>query len=366
MAVQLADLYSRTRDARKIIVVDLGYLGDSIHLTPSLWEIKRNYPKAEVHVASTPLGCELLRMAPCVTRTWPLSRSPRGTPWREQWQWIRNVRSERFDLAFNFSGTDRSIFLTRLSGAPFRVGFEAGRKHFWNRWLIRSWVPRAERNVHVAEQRRRVLAACGLSLGPLRYDFCLPPEAEAWAEKQAPDRALHFSINASHPLKEWPLENWVALARALLREEPGVTLVATSTSQAREQERLKQFAAALPGSRVKIYSGITLAQLAALIARCRLHAGADSGALHLASVLGVPTVSLFREYEGLGEWLPRGEEHRVFVAPCVCVNRKFQPCQQRGHADCLAGIAVEKVRDAIRQLMGCNSRYPDPRWSGIP
>src|ERR1051325_7011682 len=119
----LADFYNETRQARKIIVVDLGYLGDSIHLLPALWEIKGNYPQAELHVASASVGSELLTMAPCVDRTWPLARLPHGTPWREQWRWLRRVRQQQFQVAFNFSGTDRTVFLTYLTGARWRVGF---------------------------------------------------------------------------------------------------------------------------------------------------------------------------------------------------------------------------------------------------
>ena len=69
-----------------------------------------------------------------------------------------------------------------------------------------------------------------------------------------------------------------------------------------------------------------MAQLAALLARCRMHIGADSGALHLAQVLGLKTVSIFRDYDGIGEWLPRGQATRSMVAPCRCVNQKVQPC----------------------------------------
>src|SRR5258708_25329358 len=142
MPFKLADFYNETREARKIIVIDLGYLGDSIHLLPALCEIKEKYPRAELHVASAPVGSEFLAMAPCVDRTWPLSRSPQGTPWAEQRRWIANVRRERFELVFNFSGTDRTVFLTFLTAARWRVAFEGGRRHFWNRWLIPHWVPR--------------------------------------------------------------------------------------------------------------------------------------------------------------------------------------------------------------------------------
>ncbi len=44
MAFALSEFYQQTKSARKIIVVDFGFLGDSVHMIPALWEIKRNYP----------------------------------------------------------------------------------------------------------------------------------------------------------------------------------------------------------------------------------------------------------------------------------------------------------------------------------
>jgi heptosyltransferase-1/heptosyltransferase-2 len=344
MPFNLADFYNETRAARKIIVIDLGYLGDSIHLVPSLWEIKANYPEAEVHVAAAPVGTELLAMAPCVDRTWPLVRTVSGTPWREQWTWLKHVRREHFDLVFNFSGTDRTIFLSYLTGARWRVAFAAGRQHFWNCWLIPHWVPRLDRSVRVAEQRRQVLQACGLRLGSLHYDLQVPPAAIEWAKLNVPPGAVHLSLNAGHALKEWPLESWIALTQRLLAHNPDLTLVATGSKSPREQERLQRFGKAVQSQHLLLHPGnLTLAQLAALLARCRLHVGADSGALHLASVLGVKTVSLFRDYAGLGEWMPRGADHRSIVVPCRCVNQRNQPCAAAERPECLAQIPVEQV-----------------------
>jgi len=352
MAFKLADFYNETRTARKIIVVDLGYLGDSIHLAPALCEIKENYPHAQLHVASAPVGSEVLDLVQQVDRTWPLLRSAQGTPWREQWRWIQAVRQERFDVAFNFSGTYRSIFLTALTAAQWRVAFTGGRQHFWNHWLIPHWIPRVDRNVPVAEQRRQVLAACGLKLGPLRYPLMVPPAAAAWAKQHVPSGAVHLSLNAGHSLKEWPLEHWIALARELLQARSNLNLIATATRSAREQERLEQFAKAVASERLQLYPGnLTVAQLAALLARCRLHVGADSGALHLAAVMGAKTVSVFRDYAGLGEWLPRGPQHRSVVVPCGCVNQKVQPCAPEGRPACLASISVAQVGQLVRELL---------------
>lgn len=360
MPLRLADFYNETRDARKLIVVDLGYLGDSIHLIPTLAEIKRNYPNAELHVSSAAVGSELLKMVPCVDRTWPLARSPQGTPWREQWRWIRAVRRERCEVAFNFSGTDRTVFLTYLTGAAYRVSFAGGgRDHFWSTWLIPHWVPRLDRTKHLAEQRREVLAACGLSVGPLEYPLQIPAAAQRWAEGNVPAGAVHFSINAGHALKEWPLDHWAALARGLLSERPDLHLIATGTSSTRERDRLRHFAKSVESDRLRLYSGdLSLAQLGALLQRCQLHVGADSGALHLATTLGVKSISLFRQYAGIDEWIPRGPNHRHLVAPCQCVNQKVQPCAGAAYPACLASLSVAAVHKLVQELLGTLSPIP--------
>ncbi len=302
----------RTKQAQKVVVVDLGFLGDSVHLVPVLWELRRHYPAAEIHAISAPVGAETLRLAPCVTRTWAYPLPPR-TSCRQQWEIIAALRRERFDVAYNFSGADRSIFLTALTGARHRLA-RVAREHFWARWLIRDWVPRRDTDLPVFEQRRRVLAACGFSLQPARFDLTLPPEARQWASQRLGPEAVHLSINASGPEKEWPLEHWSALARTLLENKPALELIATASPKPRERERLAHLRAAVDSKRLVCFDGLSIAQLAALLERCRLHIGADSGVLHLAMALGVPTLGLFRQYEGLQEWLPRGETHRHLVA----------------------------------------------------
>ena len=134
--------YTQTRVAKKILVVDLGFLGDTLHLVPALWEIKRHYPQSALHVLTSPLGAEVLRLAPCADRAWAIELYPGKRTLRQQWTIVRSLRRERFDLAFNFSGADRTIFMTALAGARWRMAHAAGRQHFWSGWLLPNWVPR--------------------------------------------------------------------------------------------------------------------------------------------------------------------------------------------------------------------------------
>ena len=215
MPHKMADFYNRTRSAHKVVVVDMGFLGDSLHLIPALWEIKRHYPPAELHVVAAPVGAEVLRLAGCVDRIWSVELDPRRRTLWQQWDTIRALRRERFDLAFNFSGADRTLFWTALSGARHRVAHATARKHFWNSWLIPNWVPQQPAGMPVFEQRRQFLAACGLQLAAPRWDLSLPAEARQKAQSRVTQGAIHLSVCASSPLKEWPLENWIAFVKRL-------------------------------------------------------------------------------------------------------------------------------------------------------
>ena len=344
----LMDFYARSRAARKILVVDLGFLGDSVHLVPALWEIKRHYPAAELHTLSAPVGAEVLRLAPCVDRPWAFPLGSPSPPWWRHWGLLLALRRERFDAAFNFSGADRTLFITALAGARWSVAAAGGRKHFWSNWLIRDQVPRPSPELPVYEQRRQALAACGFELAPPRWDLRLPEAAVRWAEARVPAGAVHFSINASTPLKEWPLEHWIELARRLLAKEPSARIIATGSANVREQERLRSLAAGVGDERLTVLpSGLTIAELAAALQRCRLHVGADSGVLHLAAAVGLPTVALFRRYSDASAWMPVGPAHRILSVPCPCVNQRQPACAATGQAACLAQLQPAVVAETV-------------------
>ncbi len=354
--MRLAEFYNATRNARKIILVDLGFLGDAIHTIPACWELHRHYPDAELHTVFAPVGAEVLALVPCIHRSWAWPRTRSLKDWRSDLGRWRELRQQHFDLALNFSGADRPLLITGFSGAPWRVAYPGDRRHIWARWLIPRWMSRQPRNQPVFEQRRRALAECGFSLAAPQFGLRVPDEALAAAARWVPPNAVHVSISASGPLKEWPLPHWISFARAVLAEFPELRIVATGAAAEREQTRLREFAAGVHHPRlVQIPPGGSVALLAAILRGCRLHVGADSGALHLAAALGIPCLAFFRDYEGTIEWAPTGSRHRILKRPCPCdINRYRQPvpaCGFAGPARCLADISVTEALEAFRAVL---------------
>ncbi|MDB6021245.1 MAG: hypothetical protein JWQ04_1102 [Pedosphaera sp.] len=348
----IKDFHAATRDAKKVVVVDLGFLGDTVHLVPALWEIKDHHPKAELHVLSSPVGCEVLRLVRCVDRAWSFPLGPPSPSWWEHWDVLRAMRRERFDVAFNFNGADRTVFVTAVLGARQALAYQGARKHFWQPWLIRHWILRTKLPTPVYEGRRHVLGLCGFALKPARFDLSVPEADRLWAQEKIPAGALHLSLNASFALKEWPLANNLKLVQFLLAGDFNRRLIVTAAPNPREQARLEQLRREISDTRLMLINErLSVARLAALLERCAMHVGPDSGVIHLASALNVPTVAIFRRYHDMAEFLPLGPQHVYFDAPCPCMESKNPACAASGEAACLAGISPELVGAEIRSRL---------------
>ena len=352
MSSDLATFYSRTQGARKIIVVDLGFLGDTVHLIPALWELKRNYPQAELHVLTSTVGQEVLGLATWLDRVWGIEMYREKRTLREQFHTLRSLRSEHFDVAFLFSPADRSVWMTALTGARLRLGTRGDRWHFYNRWLVHEWAAKPNRDLIVFEQRRHILAACGLHLEPANFNLTIDQPSTAWAAGAVPAFALHISPNSAKATREWPIEHHAVLLRTLWQEYPELHVMVSASGRQRERERLRALESNIADNRLHLLpANLTIAQLAAMLRRCRLHIGPDSGVLHLAVALGVPTVSFFRQQGAYKSFMPSGAQHQFISVPCHCIDGSQAPCERLGHGECFVQIQPGQVAELVRKCL---------------
>jgi ADP-heptose:LPS heptosyltransferase len=330
---------------KKVLVVDLGFLGDTVHSIPAIRALAQS--GARVDVMTTPVGAELLGLVPEVNRSWiiPL-RKPSPPPWRHL-STLRAIRAQKYDIALTFSGSDRNLFCAAFSGASERIA--AISRHRW--WLPFLPLTRKAEPASPAsplfEQRLAVLQKLG-------WSGCNP--GWAWSHSRGmnpapPPNAVYLSVSAfgsSH--KEWPLKLWAEAIGIVSRARPYTNFIVGFADSSREKtraENLFEFTR-LPQLHI-LNQAISLPELVFLLEKVDLFAGLDSGVLHLAMALGKPTVSVFRDYQRNQEWVPRGSGHRVVKRPCECDFQKRNLCAEE--ASCLAAISAKEVADAILALL---------------
>ncbi|MEP6956897.1 MAG: glycosyltransferase family 9 protein, partial [Chthoniobacterales bacterium] len=144
---------------------------------------------------------------------------------------------------------------------------------------------------HAARQLAAPMAALGYKLQSASAQLFLQEADHAAAAALLPATATR--LLAIHPgsgsaSKNWPLENWIALGQQLSRDTH-IVVVAGEADRS-QMTRLKNAWADLPVSYVVHQS---LPVVAAVLARCGMFIGHDSGISHIAAAIGTPCVLLF-------------------------------------------------------------------------
>lgn len=343
-------------DWKKVLLVDLGFLGDTVHSAPAIRALA--LAGIRVDVMTTPVGAEILSLVPEVGRIWTVPlRKPSPPPWKNLGT-LLGVRREKYDAAITLSGAERNLFTTAFSGATERVGVISRRKWWLCLLPLSRRLPAPPRDQPLYQQRLKGLQQIGWEGSNPGWAWRLP-EKDVLPDVPLPDASVYLSVSAfGSPLKEWPLEFWAEALHYVWQRRPQKKFIVGFADNPRERQRAIRLAEITrnPQQLQVLESPPSLAFLAALLQKVDLFAGLDSGILHLAVALGKPTVSVFRDYDGKMEWAPKGANHRLLSRPCECHRLRKNLCGEV--ARCLAGVTPEEVGEAILELMFVK---PEPR-----
>ncbi len=295
-------------------MLDLGFLGDTVHLIPSLWSIRQAWPDAELHVMVAEHVTELLEVTPWVDCVWGYPRFPKGPkPWQDLGR-VHKLRAARFDAVINLNGSDRSSILTWLSGAPLRLGRrpQGGGPPHWP-LLFTHIVEQPYATMPVYEQRWNCLAHAGIPVGATpEFNVSIPTSNRRSAGiAQGDDGAyVHLSPFTTQDHKELPEAELIELLNRILTHSENTRVVISCAPNERERTKLARLLERLVQRPWHVFDGsLKMMDLVSVIAGARVHLGGDSGALHLAVMAGVPTISWFRRYDGMCDWMPKGPPH---------------------------------------------------------
>lgn len=331
---------------RNILAIKLRYLGDVLLATPTLHALKTAYPTACLSVLVNRGTDAVLRANPDVDEIIPLDRGSILQQTRFVWE----IRRRRFDTVVDLTDGDRAAFLTRITGAPVRIGFNAE-----ERWTGRCYttVVRPDAGGHRIERDLAALVPLGAASRDGVPRLWLTPEDEAKVEQLAGQLGLArdrswvvIQPGARYWFKAWPPERFAELADRLNDRFGCQILVGGSP----DEEPLTQSVVRQANSRpVAIAGRSDVRTLAALLKRSALFVGNDTGAMHIAAAMGTPVVGLFGP-SNPREWGPRGGPAEVIFKGLDC-RICFHPTCRRGEENCMKLITVEEVMAACQRLL---------------
>lgn len=273
---------------------------------------------------------------------------------------LRSIRRFAADLAFTIEEDSVCHRLTHLSGAKHRVSSTVHRYH-WGFDQVLD-VPRANRAAGeeaIWFSFREILMSLNLPVTAMpdqnpepAYVRLMPPApgpaltarlASAGVDLTQPIAVLH--AGASKRYKQWPLEQFVVLARLLAARGYQPLLIGAGAHDAAVNRAISEALAITGTACPDLCNQLTLAELASLMTRVDLMVGNDSGPSHLASALGVRGVVIFGPTE-LAIWRPLGAQTTALQYRQACAPTCTRHQCLRQYA-CLQSITPEQVMTAL-------------------
>lgn len=274
------------------------------------------------------------------------------------------MRQKSFDLAIVLRFDHWwGALLAYLAGIPRRVGYDIAEV----RPFLTDIVPYSPKRHEVEQNLALVEQGSGVSDQGLGIraqganwllEFHLTAEDEGFAEgylagRGVEDGDLLIGIHpgAGAPVKLWRNKAWAQVADTLAQRY-GVRVILTGSVG--ESSLCRAIAEGMTTKPIVAAGETSLGGLAAIMARCRLVLGVDSGPLHLAVALGTPTVHLFGPVDSraFGPW--GDPAHHIVVTSemdCIPCNRlDYAPAELDRHP-CVRNIAVEQVLEAVERLL---------------
>jgi heptosyltransferase III len=351
----------------RVLLVRLRLIGDVVFTTPVVRALRRAYPDAHLAYLIEPGAAPVVRHHPDLDEIIVAPRS-RG------WQRVRDdvhlglrLRRARYDVVLDLHSGPRASWLTWLSGAPRRIGFEVQAR----RWVYTDLVarPRELRARHSVENQWDILSPLLPALPPPTPStdpVCMwhTPEADtrvdAWMRQQGLDQThpmVVVHVSAGNAFRRWPLSSFAELALRLTATAPDRRIILTSgpSEAAAAAEVVRSVRERRPETPevVRTCGDMSLDELHALVGRARLYVGGDSGPLHVASTTGTPIVGLYGPTLPVrsAPWRdPQAYSAAVDVGALPC-----RPCEQRvcapGDFRCLTHITVDAVVAAAERAL---------------
>lgn len=325
----------------KILVVKLADIGDVLLTTPALRALRESFPAAQITALVTPGSRVVLANSALVDEVWSFDKtasdSPLGAarlgPLADALRLRGRLQAGRFDrvVVFHHLSTTwgaRKFALLARAAAPRRLGLDNGRGGF----LTERLPDQGFGARHEVEYWLDLVKLWGATTAADTLDLSLTPADEAAAERLlppgdgAPLVALHAGAGAYSQARRWPWPRFAEVGR-LLRERLEARLVVLGGPH--EVALSARLTAALGGDNTINLAGRTsLGELAAVLKRCALYVGNDSGVTHIAAAMRTPTVAVFgpSNHRAWGPWPGHRRPDGSAVSTSVAVVRVALPC----------------------------------------
>lgn len=340
-------------EVKRVLVVKLRSIGDTVLATPSLIALKRFLPHAQIDIVLEDWVAPILDGFDAVDSVISIGKST-----SDRLRVARELRRKKYDVAFNLHGGTTATMLVRASGATHRVGFSNYQYPFLYNHLLSSatdfW---GRKETHSAEQQLALLGHVGVPVEDRPKSRLAVTETAMERVRTTCDSGWFTSgaFALIHPTtafftKQWPVENFAKTAEFLAEKNLHPVAIASKS----EGKTLQKLTAASKAP-ITTFDDLTLPEITALASKAKVFVGNDSGIAHIAAAVNTPTVVTFGSSNRV-HWRPWTDTpNEIVFKDFPCQPCPGYECKEFGDAPCIREIAPSAVFTALERVLSSSN-----------
>jgi lipopolysaccharide heptosyltransferase II len=339
----------------KILVRATNWVGDAVMSIPALHAIRSRFPNAHIAILARPWVADLYAREPFADRVIPLTTDRGARDLSGKWRVAQSLRREGFDCAILLQNAFEAALITWLAGIPRRIGYDRDGRGLLLTDRIRppvlGEIPRHERFYYLELLKRAGIiegevADSGIRLSQAEDLRIRGTEHLAQAGFAGP--IIGVSPGAAFGgAKRWHADRFASAAVRIATELGAGVAVFGSTDERRLCEEVTRLVKAQGITTYNFAGQTTLGAFIETVAACSLYLTNDSGAMHVACALEVPTVAVFgpTDETATGPTGPFAVVVREKVECSPCLLREC-PIDHR----CMSRVSIDRVVETALDL----------------
>jgi heptosyltransferase-2 len=350
-----------------ILIRATNWIGDAVMSVPALRAVRQRFPAARIVVLAKPWVASLYDGERSIDEVIPLEGESGARDWGAKWKLVRRLRAERFDLTVLLPNSFESAALARMACSTRIIGYARdGRSPLLSDAIAppgKGDIPPHQRFYYLELLRRAGLIDTLPDAPEIRLDGI--SEARRRGEELFRTFGINLPVVGVSPgaaygaAKRWLPDRFGESAARLAAKCGGSVAVFGSAA---EKPLCDQVARVAGG---RNFAGVTpLRAFIDMTAACRLFLTNDSGAMHVASALGVPSVTVFGPTDECATG-PLGPAARVVREPVDCAPCLMRECpidhrcMTRVTSADVVLTAEELLRDGVAEATSKVDTAPD-------
>lgn len=274
-------------DVRKILVIKFGGIGDVLLASPVLPNLKNHFRNAEIYFLTHSNCREIFIDNPYVTRYLTYNF---GEP--DSARLLRSIKKLNFDLVLDLYGNPRTALITFKSKAKYRIGYNFRQRKYAYNIVVES--PRE--SIHNVEFHFNALREIKVPIISNKLDFFITDYHKELAQEFVSENNLDkkdvfgITISGGWESKKYKTKDFIELVKKIHeKHDVNILLIWGVEKERIESETIKKET----GDYVFITPKTNLKCSSAIMRKCKIIIGSDSGLLHLAVASGVPVLGIF-------------------------------------------------------------------------